>query len=73
MLVCNIQQNPSLANNLVNRYGYTAGGGVTPEEQRGPYIFVLATVVKVHFEEDREYYTVTRADTGADQRSDAGK
>ena len=73
VLVCNIQQNPSLANNLVNRYGYTAGGGVTPEEQRGPYIFVLATVVKVHFEEDREYYTVTRADTGADQRSDAGK
>lgn len=59
--------------NLVNRYGYPAGGGVTPEEMRGPYTYVLATVKKVHFEEDAEYYTVTRADTGADQRADTGK
>lgn len=70
VLVCNTQSRWA---NLVNRYGYPAGGGVTPEEQRGPYIYVLATVRKVHFEEDAEYYTVTRADTGADQRADAGE
>lgn len=70
VLVCNTQSRWA---NLVNRYGYPAGGGVTPEEQRGPYIYVLATVKKVHFEEDAEYYTVTRADTGADQRADAGE
>jgi hypothetical protein len=58
--------------NLVNRYGYPAGGGVAPQEMRGPYTYVLATVKKVHFEEDAEYYTVTRADTGADQRADRG-
>ena len=59
--------------NLVNRYGYPAGEGITPEEQRGPYIYLLATVTKVHFEEDAEYYTVTRADTGVTQRADDGK
>jgi hypothetical protein len=70
VLVCNTQSRYA---NLVNRCGYPSGGGVTPEEQRGPYIYVLATVKKVHFEEDAEYYTVTRADTGLDQRADAGK
>jgi hypothetical protein len=70
VLVCNIQ---SRLATLVNRYGYPSGGGLTPEEQRGPYIYVLATVKKVHFEEDAQYYTVTRADTGADQRADTGK
>ena len=70
VLVCNTQSRWA---NLVNRYGYPAGGGVAPEELRGPYIYVLATLKKVHFEEDAEYYTVTRADTGADQRADAGK
>lgn len=59
--------------NPVNRYGFPAGGGITIEETRGPYTFVLATVKKVHFEEDAEYYTVTTADIGADQRADAGK
>jgi len=56
--------------NLVNRYGYPPGEGMTPEEQRGPYVYLLATVTKVHFEEDAEYYTVTRADTGVNQRAD---
>lgn len=70
VLVCNIQ---SRLATLVNRHGYPSGGGLSPEEQRGPYIYVLAMVKKVHFEEDAEYYTVTRADTGADQRADAGK
>ena len=59
--------------NLVNRYGYPAGGGLTSEETRGPYTYVLATVKKVHFDEDAEYYTVTRADTGVHQRADTGK
>jgi hypothetical protein len=69
VLVCNTQ---SRWPNPVNKYGYPAGGGLTSEEMNGPYIYVLATVKKVHFEEDAEYYTVTRADTGLDQRADAG-
>jgi hypothetical protein len=70
VLICCPQSGPS---NLVNRYGYPVGGGNNVEEQKGPYVYVLATVKKVHFEEDAEYYTVTRADTGGDQRADAGE
>jgi hypothetical protein len=70
VLVCCPQSGSSI---LVNRYGYPLGGGYTVEEQNGPYIYVFAIVKKVHFEEDAEYYTVTRADTGGDQRADAGK
>ena len=57
--------------NLVNRYGYPQGEGETSEERRGPYVYVLATVKQMHFEEIHPYYTVTRCDTGADQRADA--
>lgn len=70
---CLVSNHQSRFANLVNRYGFPPGQGVTPEEQRGPYVYVLATVVKVHFEEDAEYYTVKRADTGVDQRADDGK
>jgi len=57
--------------NLVNRYGFPPGHGETPEERRGPYMYVLATVQQMHFEEIHPYYTVTRCDTGGDQRADA--
>lgn len=57
--------------NLVNRYGFPPGQGETPEECRGPYMYVLATVRQMHFEEIHPYYTVTRCDTGSDQRADA--
>lgn len=70
---CLVECQLSKLANLVNRYGFPAGQGYTPEEQRGPYMYVLATVKKVHFDEDAEYYTVTRADTEAEQRADAGK
>lgn len=56
--------------NLVNRYGFPPGEGLVPEEQRGPYRYILATVAKVHFGENAQYYTVTRADTGNNQRAD---
>lgn len=56
--------------NLVNKHGFPPNEGDTPEERRGPYKYVLATVKKVHFEEIKAYYTVTRRDTGADQRAD---
>lgn len=65
-----VSNHSSRVANLVNRYGYPPGEGVTPEEQRGPYLYILATVAKVHFGENAEYYTVTRADTGANQRAD---
>jgi hypothetical protein len=68
VLVCNHQSRWA---NLVNRHGFPPGEGATPEEQRGPYIYVLCTVKEVHFEEFAAYYTVDRCDTKAEQRADA--
>ena len=68
VLVCNQQSRWST---LVNRYGFPPGEGSSPEEMRGPYIFAMATVKQVHFEEFAAYYTVTRVDTGAEHRADA--
>jgi len=42
----------------VNRLGFPQGQGETKEEKSGPWIYVLATVTAVHFEEDARYYTV---------------
>eukprot|EP00977_Amphora_coffeiformis_P013823 scaffold3736_cov176-Amphora_coffeaeformis.AAC.8 len=56
---------------LVNQYGFPPGEGEKPEEQRGPYQFVLATVEQIHYDEYEVYYTVRRADNGAQQRGDA--
>jgi hypothetical protein len=55
----------------VNKFGYPPGEGRTNQEQRGPYSYVLATVRRVHFDEDVPYYTVVRADTSTEQRCDA--
>mmetsp|Transcript_36058 Transcript_36058/g.53794 ORF Transcript_36058/g.53794 Transcript_36058/m.53794 type:complete len:1410 (-) Transcript_36058:375-4604(-) len=68
VLICNHQ---SRWGNLVNKYGFPDREGLTPEERSGPYVYVLATVTKVHFEEDAQYYTVRRADTNLEQRADA--
>ena len=59
--------------NPVNKFGFPRGEGKTPEEQQGPYVYVLAVVKKVHFDEDTRYYTVARADCGTEQRADTGK
>jgi hypothetical protein len=59
--------------NPVNKFGYPRGEGKTSEEQHGPYVYVLALVKKVHFDEDLRYYTVARADSGAEQRADTGE
>ena len=56
----------------VNIHGYPPGEGKTEEERQGPYVFVLATVKKVHFDEDERYYFVVRADNGTEQRADTG-
>jgi hypothetical protein len=57
----------------VNKHGFPVGKGDMEEERRGPYVYVLSCVRKVHFEEDARYYTVTREDTGRDQRADTGE
>ena len=57
----------------VNKYGFPYGEGKTPEEQKGPHLYVLATVKRVHFGENLQYYTVQRADTGKDERADVGE
>lgn len=56
--------------NPVNKYGFPRGEGKTTQEQHGPYVYVLAAVKKVHFDEDVRYYTVARADCGTEQRAD---
>lgn len=61
---------------LVNVHGFAewdAGEALTDEEERGPYIYVLAQVKIVHFLENLPFYTVTRKDSGQDQRADVGK
>ena len=70
VLVCNHSCRWS---NLVNRHGFPEGGGDTAEEQKGPYIYVLATVRRIHYGENAQYYTVQRADAGGEQRADAGE
>lgn len=57
----------------VNIHGYPPGEGKTEMERQGPYVFVLAFVKFVHFDEDERYYTVVRADNGTEQRADTGR
>jgi hypothetical protein len=64
--------NESFTVSPVNIHGYPPGEGKTEEERQGPYVFVLATVKKVHFDEDERYYFVVRADNGTEQRADTG-
>ena len=56
--------------NLVNKFGFPPGEGVSPDERRGPYAYVLAVVQNVHYEDIRVFYTVKRCDTGALQRAE---
>lgn len=56
----------------VNCFGYPAGEGSNEVQRHGPYKFVLCQVQTVHFDEDERYYTVTRMDSGSEQRADPG-
>ena len=56
----------------VNKLGYPRGGGTTAEEKLGPWEYVLAKVIKVHFDEADRYYSVLRYDTNTMQRADRG-
>jgi hypothetical protein len=73
VLIADSGNNPSTVDigGLVNRFGYPFGEGSTPDERRGPYQYILATVKQVHFEEIHPFYTVTRADNGRNQRANA--
>lgn len=67
---------PDDSSKLVNIHGFAewdAGEALTSGEERGPYIYVLAQVKNVHFIENLPFYTVTRIDSGEDQRADVGK
>eukprot|EP00956_Cyclotella_meneghiniana_P042439 scaffold248464_cov119-Cyclotella_meneghiniana.AAC.1 len=64
---------PDSSLKLVNLHGFAewdAGEALTSEEGRGPYSYLLAEVKNIHFQENLPYYTVTRIDTGEDQRAD---
>ena len=58
---------------LVNKYGYPENKGKKEEHKLGPFVYVIAEVVKIHFKESARHYTVARADTGALVRADTGK
>lgn len=61
---------------LVNVHGFAewdAGEALTADEERGPFVYLLAQVKSLHFTENLPYYTVTRMDNGEEQRSDVGK
>jgi len=64
---------------LVNRYGYpedytNSTNTSTPlktHERRGPYIYLIARVISIHYGENIQYYTVKRYDGQCiEQRSD---
>eukprot|EP00590_Aulacoseira_subarctica_P009415 CAMPEP_0172422826 /NCGR_PEP_ID=MMETSP1064-20121228/8945_1 /TAXON_ID=202472 /ORGANISM="Aulacoseira subarctica , Strain CCAP 1002/5" /LENGTH=1415 /DNA_ID=CAMNT_0013163879 /DNA_START=50 /DNA_END=4294 /DNA_ORIENTATION=+ len=65
-----LSRRKNLIYNPVNKHGFPPGKGATEEERRPPYVYVLATVNKVHFGEDARYYTVTREDNQLEQRAD---
>jgi hypothetical protein len=61
---------------LVNLHGFAewdAGEALVSEEERGPFVYLLAQVKSVHFTENLPYYTVTRMDNGEEQRANVGK
>ena len=55
----------------VNEYGYPEGQGSTTQEKKGPWIYVLATIKSIHFEENSRYYMIQRADSGNFERAEA--
>lgn len=63
----------------VNKYGYPENKSKKEEHKSkkeelksGPFVYVIATVRKIHFKESARHYTVERADTGAWVRADTG-
>lgn len=54
----------------VNAKGFPPGQGTTVEERHGPYLFVLAKIVKLHFENYYVNYSVQRHDTQRIQKVD---
>lgn len=57
----------------VNAKGFPPGQGMTVAERHGPYIFVLAEIVKLHFENYFVSYSVKRHDTHRIQKVDRGE
>lgn len=58
----------------VNKYGFPAGKGKTREgNKQGPFVYVIAQVESVHFDEAAPYFFVKRADNNEIQRVDQGR
>ncbi len=57
----------------VNKFGFPKGMGKTEQERKGQYVYVLAEVLEVKFDENSPYYLVKRYDTGNTQRADGGE
>lgn len=57
----------------VNAKGFPPGQGMTVAERHGPYLFVLAEIVKLHFENYFVSYSVKRHDTHRIQKVDRGE
>jgi hypothetical protein len=55
----------------VNEFGYPQGQGNRLVEKQGPWIYVLATIKSIHFDENSRYYMIQREDCGWLQRAEA--
>ena len=59
---------------MLNKFGYPEphelASSLVDVQKQGPYNYILATVVSVHYGEDAQYYTVRREDNRQNQRAD---
>jgi hypothetical protein len=62
-----------LTSRPVNKFGFPKGMGKSEHQRKGPYVYVLAEVLEVKFNEYSTYYLVKRYDTGNCQRADSGE
>lgn len=75
VLISNHELPPSSLK-LVNLHGFAewdAGETLLIEELRGPFVYLLAQVTRVHFSGNVPSYTVIRMDNGEEQRADVGE
>ena len=67
---------PANSEKLVNLHGFAewdADETLLLEELRGPFVYLLAQVTRVHFLGNVPSYTVARMDNGDEQRADVGE
>ena len=66
------QQQQQQQRMMLNKFGYPEPleSASLDTQKQGPFNYILATVVSVHYGEDAQYYTVRREDNRQNQRAD---